>query len=170
VSSQAADGSHLPKRKRVLVRSRQHRQLAPRSSVEHPAAGLRRASAPLFVEVGNAFGNTPISDITDPGRVTSPVPGAALATCDDPVQALKVERVDGTEQRLGADEADGRRHLAQVVRPLRRCIQSVPGGLGSTQDSMKLNGLKVAVVTATPLTTGSAVPGGCFGTRCSTGY
>jgi hypothetical protein len=154
----------------VLVRSRQHRQLVPRSSVEHPAAGLRRASAPLFVEVGNAFGHTAIPDITDPGRVTSPVPGAALATCDDPVQALKVERVDGTEQRLGADEADGRRHLAQVVRPLRRCIQSVPGGLGSTQDSMKLNGLKVAVVTATPLTTGSAVPGGCFGTRCSTGY
>src|SRR5215207_1088850 len=91
--------------------------------VRRAAARRHWGCAPLLVEVRNAFRNTAIPNIADSCRVTSPVAGTALTARDDPVQALKVERVDGTKQLLGADEADGYRHLAQVVRAPRVVVR-----------------------------------------------
>src|SRR5687768_12857720 len=68
------------------------------------------------MEVGNASGNAPVPDVADPRRVASPVSGTDFAARDDPVQAVKVELIQGTEQGFGADEADGRRDLAEVAR------------------------------------------------------
>jgi hypothetical protein len=67
------------------------------------------------MEVGNAFVNAAVPDITYPGWVTSPVSGAALTPGDNPVELIKTELTHGSKQRLGADEADGRRNLPEVI-------------------------------------------------------
>jgi hypothetical protein len=92
-----------------------HWQLVPRSSVEHPAAGLRGASAPLFVEEGDASRHAAVPDVENSVWVTSTMPRPALAAGDDPVEILQVKPVHGTEQRFGADEADGHRDFPEVV-------------------------------------------------------
>ena len=43
-------------------------------------------------------------------------------------------------------------------------------GIGGAQHTLNLDGFLVAVVIAMPLTTGSAAPGPCSGTRWSTDY
>ena len=73
-------------------------QFVPGSAVEHPAAGFRRAPAPLLVEVGNAFGNTPIPSITNPARAALPVAGATLPASNDPLETVNVELVHRIEQ------------------------------------------------------------------------
>jgi hypothetical protein len=69
----------------------------------------------LLVEVGNALSDAAVSDIPNPGWVTSPMSRPALTALDDPVETLKVEFVHWPEEGLGADEADGCRDLAQKV-------------------------------------------------------
>ena len=44
---------------------------------------------------------------------TCPVP--ALSAGDEPVHAVQVQATQRTEQRLGGDETDRRRHLAKVI-------------------------------------------------------
>jgi hypothetical protein len=70
------------------------------------------ATTPPLVEVGNAFGNTPIPIITNPVQVTLPVSSAALTASDDPVEAVQVQLVHRTEKRFGADEADRSRDFS----------------------------------------------------------
>jgi len=90
---------------------------SPPCSSQVPPSRIRPpAFSVLLVEVSNALGHAAVPNVTDPGRVALLVAGTAFAPGDDPVQAVKVERGDGTEQRLGADEADGSRDATQLVR------------------------------------------------------
>jgi hypothetical protein len=96
------------------------RELIPGASIEHPTVGLRRALAPLLVKVGNAFGNTRVSNVPDPSKVTSTVSCTALSPDDCPIEAIKAELVLGTSKRFSADEANGSRHLTPLIRTLGR--------------------------------------------------
>src|SRR5215212_2221561 len=105
-----------PKRKCLLFSFAYVRQFVPGSSVEQPPASFRCAPAPLLVEVGDAFSYAPVPYITDPGGIAPPMSSTALTSRDDPVEILEVEFIHRNEEGFGADETDGRRDLAQVVR------------------------------------------------------
>jgi hypothetical protein len=68
------------------------------------------------VKVRKAFGNDTVSHVPDTGRVTSPESQSAFTTRNDPMEPVKTELSHGSKQRIGTDEADDRRHLAQIIR------------------------------------------------------
>src|SRR6266852_8141433 len=67
------------------------RHAVPLPAVERAAAGPGRPPTPLLEEERDARGDALIADVADPVRLRRPVPGAALATDDDPVDATQAE-------------------------------------------------------------------------------
>ena len=84
-------------------------------AVQVAAVGFGGAAAPLLEEEGYAGGVTLVAQIAGPGLGHGAGAGAAFAADDQPVDALQVEVGEGAEQGLGAYEADGGGHGAQVV-------------------------------------------------------
>lgn len=90
--------------------------LVPRASVQHPPARLWRASAPLFVEVGDAGRHAAVPDVPHPIWVAATMSDPAFPAGDHPVQAREGELIYRPEEGLGTDKADRSRNPALVVR------------------------------------------------------
>src|SRR5437016_1019932 len=76
---------------------------------------LGSMSAPLLEEERDRGLATLIAQTARPGRMHRPGTRTGLAADDEPVDSLEPQAIERTKQRLGADEAYRRRHVAQVV-------------------------------------------------------
>jgi hypothetical protein len=85
-------------------------------AIDQTAAGFRRSSTPLLVEERHPLSYATVPQVADPVRIAWPVPWPALTARDKPVNSIQTQAIQRAKKRLRADESDGRRHLAQVIR------------------------------------------------------
>src|SRR5712691_9742385 len=96
---------------------------------QHPPRPVTRAAPQLFHPAGHARRLTLLHDTTEPGQITGPRLGPALAATDYPIQpparpgrgpavlvAVRPE-IDRRQRRLIAHEAHRRRRLQQPGNP-----------------------------------------------------
>src|SRR5205823_1765477 len=75
----------------------------------------REDRAELLHEARHTGRAARVHEIECPVQLHTPRPWPRLAADDQPIDAGKVELVDGPEQRLGAHEADRRRRTAKGI-------------------------------------------------------